>query len=115
MRAKYYQEDPRRQPEEITDILGAIIERVGTGADRRAGDLVEEWDHIVPERWRELSQPVGIRGQVLLVEVPTGAEASVLRHDTAVLLDAIAERFGTTLVTAVKVRVSRSPQPDKTL
>jgi len=108
MRAKYYQEKPRRSPEEITDILGAIIERVGTGADRRAGTLVEEWETIAPDRWRDRSRPVGIRRGVLLVEVPSGADASVLRHDTAGLLSAISRRFGPTLVTAVKLRVSRT-------
>jgi hypothetical protein len=114
MRAKYYNDDARRNPEEITDILGAIIERAGTGADRKAGTLVEAWDDIVPERWRDLSRPVGIRRQVLLVEVPSGAEASVLRHDTAVLLSAISQRFGSTLVTDVKLRVSRSQKPHET-
>jgi hypothetical protein len=109
MRAKYYREGRSRNPEEITDILGAIIERVGTGADRDAGALVEEWIDLVPERWREGCEPVGIRDGVLLVEVQTGAAASLLRHDTAALLARISERFGPGFVEAVKLRVSRAP------
>lgn len=109
MRAKYYRERPRDDPEEITDVIGAIIERVGTGADRSAAALIETWDDIVPDRWRGASKPVGIRDGVLLVEVRNGAAASVLRHDTADLLRRISERFGPGLVNAVKLRVSRRP------
>ena len=115
MRAKYYREEPKRAPEEITDILGAIIERVGGGADRSAADLVEAWDAIVPERWRHPVRPVGIRNGVLLVEVPSGAEASLLRHDSGALLKAISDHLGEALVTAVKLRVSRPRKTEKTL
>lgn len=114
MRAKYYREDRSRNPEEINDILGAIIERVGTGADRDAGALIEGWNDIVPERWREGCEPVGIRDGVLLVEVETGAAASLLRHDTAALLARISERLGPGVVEAVKLRVSRTPRTRKT-
>ncbi len=102
MRAKYYREDRPRHPEEITDILGAIIERVGTGAHRDAGALIEG------------CEPVGIRDGVLLVEVQTGAAASLLRHDTAALLARISERLGPGVVEAVKLRVSRAPRTSKT-
>ncbi len=106
MRANYYREGPlRRDPEEITELLGAIIERVGTGAERSAAILVEQWDEIVPERWKKGSQPVGIRRGVLLVEVASGADATLLRHDTAELVDRIARRLGPGVVDAVRLRV----------
>lgn len=109
MRAKYYGEDRQRQPQEITDILGAIVERVGTGAGRSAAALVADWNSVAPERWRDLGTPVGIRDSVLLVEVPSGTAASALRHDTGSLLERISEEFGPDLVSAVKLRVSRPP------
>ena len=116
MRAKYYQNDPkRREPEEITDVLGAIIERVGAGADLPAATLVEDWNGIVPERWKRDARPVGIRGGVLLVEVSSGASATLLRHDTAALLASISARFGSGVVDGVRVRVAAPIRSRKTL
>lgn len=114
MRAKYYRTEPAsRDPEDITDLLGAIIEKAGSGADRPASTLVNEWDHIVPERWRDQSRPVGIRQGVLLVEVPSGAAATLLRHDTASLLSGISQRFGPGVVEAVRVRVAEPRRSSK--
>jgi hypothetical protein len=113
MRAKYYREEPRRQPEEITEILGAIIERVGPGAGRDVSALVEEWDTIAPERWHADARPIGIRDGVLLVEVTSGAVASTLRHDTTTLVTRISERFGPGLINGVRLRVIRPPQQSK--
>lgn len=107
MRAKYYGGDePRREPEEITEVLGSIIERVGTGAKPAAATLVDEWDVIAPDRWRTEARPVGIRRGVLLVEVRSGAAATLLRHDTTALLERVADHLGGGVVNAVKFRVS---------
>ncbi len=106
MRAKYYQPgEPDRELEEITELLGSIISRVGTGASVDAGTLVAEWKDIVPERWRDRARPVGVRGRVLLVEVRSGTDATVLKHDAADLLRRISGRFGGGLVDNVRVRV----------
>ncbi|MCH8899258.1 MAG: DUF721 domain-containing protein [Acidobacteria bacterium] len=116
MRAKYYQPgEPDRELEEITELLGTIISRVGTGASADAGTLVGEWDDIVPERWRDRARPVGVRGKVLLVEVRSGTDATVLRHDTADLLRRISGRFGGGLVDDVRVRVVPQQAPRKDL
>lgn len=115
MRAKYYGGDEiRRDPEEITDVLGTIIERVGTGANLAANTLVKEWATIAPVRWKEEARPVGIRRGVLLVEVSSGASATLLRHDTAALLSRVSDRLGSGVVEAVRVRVVGSPSPGKT-
>ena len=114
VRAKYYREENRREPEEISETLGAILERVGTDVDRHAGTLVADWPAIAPSRWVELGKPVGIRRRVLLVEAPSGAAATVLRHDTAALLSRISDRFGPGVVKAVSVRVSGGSKSRKT-
>lgn len=107
MRAKYYrQEEPDRVLEEITELLGSIISRVGSGASLDAGTLVREWRDIAPERWRDRAHPVGLRGGVLLVEVRSGADATMLRHDAAELLRRITDRFGAGLVEDVRLRVA---------
>ncbi|GMQ85487.1 MAG: hypothetical protein BMS9Abin07_1053 [Acidimicrobiia bacterium] len=116
MRAKYYRpEEPDREPEEITDVLGSIIARVGSGASLDAGTLVAEWRDIAPERWRDRAHPVGVRGRVLLVEVRSGTDATVLRHDAAELLRRISLRFGDELIDDVKLRVAPQREPRKSL
>ena len=116
MKAKYYHPgEPDRELEEITELLGSIISRVGTGASVDAGTLVAEWKDIVPERWRDRARPVGVRGRVLLVEVRSGTDATVLRHDAADLLRRISGRFGGGLVDDVRVRVVPQEAPRKDL
>ena len=95
-----------RELEEITDLLGAIVERVGGRAGLPAADLVAAWDQVVPQRWRSRSRPIGIRQGVLLVEVPSGADATLLGHDTAAVLSEISRRYGPGVVDAVRLRVS---------
>lgn len=105
MRARYYLgDDERREPSPITEVLGTIIENVA--AAPASGAIVDQWSEIAPDRWLESGRPVGIRRGVLLVEASTGAEATLLRHDTGRLLARISERFGAGVVEAIRVRVS---------
>ena len=116
MRAKYYRaEEADREPEEITELLGSIISRVGRGASFDTGTLIAEWKDIVPERWRDSAHPVGVRGGVLLVEVRSGIDATVLKHDVAELLIRIAHRFGAGLLDDVQLRVVLQRTPRKAL
>lgn len=105
-RANYYQPDPpRRDPEEIDDLLGAIVEKAGAGRDLGISSLVASWDDIVSERWKGRSRPIGVREQTLLVEVPDGSAASLLRYESGDLLRRISDRFGPDLVRTVRFRV----------
>ena len=112
MRAKYLSNDESgRQPEEISELLGSIIEGASIHVDIREGDLVGDWHDVAPGDWR-LGTPVGVRDGVLLVLVPDGTTASLLRYQTGSLLEAISTRFGADLVTSVRVRVERRGSPD---
>ena len=112
MRAKYLSnDDSRREPEEISDLIGSIIESASLDVDIRHGDLVGEWLEFAPPDWR-LGTPVGVRDGVLLVVVPDGTTASLLRYQTGPLLEAIEARFGADLVAAVRVRVERRGSRD---
>ena len=106
MRAKYYSSEPERgEPEPIDDLLGSIIERAGASRGGELADLVASWDDVAPDRWRGRSRPIGVRDGTLLVEVPTGSDASLLRYDTASLVRRVSERFGASLVRSVRFRV----------
>jgi len=105
-RANYYSNKPERpDPTPIDDLLGTIVERAGASPDLGVARLVSSWDSIVSERWRERARPIGVRDQTLLVEVPEGADASLLRYDSADLMRRISQRFGPDLVRSVKFRV----------
>jgi hypothetical protein len=107
VRAKYYRRDgsKRKQPTEISDVLGSIIEKASVGIDVRHGLLVADWELFAPDDWVTFGRPVGVRDQALLVEVSNGSAATLLRYQTADLVSAIDERFGTGIVKAVKVRI----------
>jgi predicted nucleic acid-binding Zn ribbon protein len=107
MRAKYLGDDDRRQPEEISRLLGSIIESSRVDVDIRQGDLVGEWASFAPGDWTR-GTPVGVRDRTLLVTVPDGSVASLLQFQHRELITAIEERYGADLVTAVRVRVERS-------
>ena len=108
MRAKYLSYGKRREPTEISDVLGRVIEEASVNIDVRQGNLIERWGEVVPGDWAEVATPIGIREDTLLVEVENGTAASLLKYQIQRLIEAISEEFGDDLVTAVKLRVSRS-------
>jgi hypothetical protein len=107
MRAKYLSNDERRQPVEISEVLGAVIESASGRIDVRQGDLVDRWKEIAPGDWHDVAKPIGIRDQTLLVEVENGTTGSLLKYQTNQLIGAIHDALGEDLVTSVKIRVSR--------
>jgi hypothetical protein len=105
-RAKYLRTEGKSQPKEISEILGQVIESAAVSIDVRQSELIQNWADIVPPDWA-LGTPVGVREQVLLVEVHDGATASVLRYQIDPLMRAITDEFGTGLVGSVRVTVQR--------
>ncbi len=108
MRAKYLGYEKRREPTEISDVLGSVIERASVNIDVRQGELIGRWKDVVSADWAEATTPIGIRDNALLVEVENGTAASLLRYQIPSLIKAISEEFGGDLVTSVKLRVSRT-------
>ncbi|MEN8237759.1 MAG: DUF721 domain-containing protein [Actinomycetota bacterium] len=106
MRAKYLKTGDKSQPKEISEILGRVIESAAVGIDVRQAELIDRWPDIVPPDWA-LGTPVGVRDEVLLVEVPDGTTASVLRYQIDPLMRAISDEFGSDLVRSVRVTISR--------
>lgn len=104
MRAKYVSSGKRREPEEISNVIGSVIENATVDVDVRQGELVAEWGTFVPSDWT-LGTPIGVRDGTLLVTVPDGAMASQLRYQERALLAAIGERFGTDVCRRVRLKV----------
>ena len=105
MRAKYWNPgDRRRDPEEISDLIGGVLEQVSVDADVRHGDIIDRWDRFAPGDWRN-AKPVGVREGRLLVVVPDGATASLLRYQIGPLLSAIEDHIGAGIVRDVKLSV----------
>lgn len=115
MRAKYMGQDPPKEPAEISDLLSSIIEKAAVGIDVRQGQLVSDWDAFAPGDWAAFGRPVGVRDLTLLVEVDDGTAASLLKYQTGDLTAAIAERFGSDLVSSVRVKVARRTTPNRAM
>lgn len=107
-RAKYLSYGNKREPKEISDVLGSVIERASVNIDVRQGELVRRWDEVAPGDWMDVARPVGIREQTLLVEVGSGTAGSLLKYQTQQLIDAISKEFGDDLVTSVRLQIPRS-------
>lgn len=107
-RAKYLGYGNRRQPEEISEVLGAVIERVSVNIDVRQGDLIARWAEVAPGDWVRVATPIGIRDLTLLVEVADGTGGSLLKYQIQALIDAISTEYGDDLVTSIKLRVTRT-------
>jgi predicted nucleic acid-binding Zn ribbon protein len=110
-RAKYLGHGDRSDPQEISDLLGRLMEQATVPVDIRQGELVDAWGDVAPGEWA-LATPIGVRDGTLLVTVPDGATASLLRYQIESLLGAIEERYGPGLVAAVRLRVSRNRSPE---
>ena len=111
MRAKYLNTDPIREPEEISELIGTVLESAIVDADLRHGQLTSDWADFVPADWRN-AVPIGVREGTLLVAVPDGATASLLRYQIPPLLTAIQDRYDAGLVTGVRISVDRTVSPE---
>lgn len=107
MRAKYLSYGKRREPTEISDVLGKLIERASVRIDVRQGELIERWSTIAPGDWPAAARPIGIKEKILLVEVENGTAGSLLKYQKTQLIEAICNVFGEDLVVDVRLRVSR--------
>jgi hypothetical protein len=109
-RAKYLSYGEKREPKEISDVLGSVIERASVNIDVRQGELIGRWNEVAPDEWVDAAIPIGIREGTLLVEVGSGTAGSLLKYQTQQLIDAITDEFGADLVTSVRMQIPRSQE-----
>ena len=65
----------------VADIVDGIVARIGGGRRPALLAVREAWVDIAGARWVEVCHPVQLRDGILVVEVPDGASASLLRYD----------------------------------
>lgn len=106
-RAKYFSaEPPRREPTPITDVLGVVMEHASVSYGSNLVRLREGWRALAGATWAGTT-PVAIRDEMVIVEVPDGARASVLRFEADALLRTIQEEYGPGFARGVRLRVAR--------
>ena len=91
--------------QQIGDGLEAILRRLGLPAPGALDRLLNDWAELAGGAWAERATPVGLRDGELLVDVPDGATASLLKYQVSDLLDRLERGLGTRLVTGVRIRV----------
>lgn len=106
-RAKYYRQGPaRREPAPITDVLGTVMEQASARYGSRLARLRGSWSTLAGDVWAGTT-PVAVKDEVVVVEVPDGGRASLLRFQADALLRAIQEAFGEGFASGIRLRVAR--------
>ena len=73
--------------ERVGEGLDALLRRLGMPTVPDLERLAGEWAALAGEPWADRSRPVGFRDGVLLLEVPDGTSATLLRYQEASLLE----------------------------
>lgn len=101
--------------EPMGGMIGGALRKLGLERLDVVLALLDEWEELAPDPWRQHARPVLLRGGELLVEALSAPAVSLLRYATGDLLRALDERFGEGVVSVVRVRASRpgssSPAP----
>jgi len=95
----------RHDLEPIGKDLDALLERMGMPTSLSLVELVENWDTVAGEPFAGMAEPVGLKDGELVVQVPDGAAASLLRYRVGSLLDRLRSHFGEGSIDRVRIRV----------
>ncbi len=94
-----------RDLEPIGRDVDEMLARLGMPTAVDLAQLVADWDDVAGEPFAAMAEPVGLKGGELVVEVPDGAAASLLRYRVGPLLDRLRDHFGEGVVESVRVNV----------
>ncbi len=104
-------DDRRRQPTSVGSLIDDVLAKVGGGRRPPLMVVREAWDDIAGARWKDVSRPVKVSGETVVVEVRDGGTASMMRFD----LERIAQRTRDIApgagVRRVALRVASRPWP----
>ena len=91
--------------EQIGEGLDEVLRRLGLPATDVMERLVGEWAGLAGEPWASRARPAGLHRGELTLEVADGTAASLLRYQSAQLLDRLEKALGARLVESVHIRL----------
>ncbi len=94
----------------LAQVLESVVEEL---VDQRKSStssltVLADWETLAPPVWNEHGRPIRLENGELLVAVPDGATASLLRFRVGELMDAINGRLKIEAVTTVRVITERT-------
>ena len=95
----------RHELEPIAKDLDALLESLGMPTSLDLAELVEDWDQVAGEPFAGVAEPVGLKDGELVLQVPVGAAASLLKYRVGPLLDRLRSHFGEGAIDRVRIRV----------
>ncbi|MYD03488.1 MAG: DUF721 domain-containing protein [Acidimicrobiia bacterium] len=87
----------------LGDLIPTLLSHFGVDDTDRVRRLSENWNEIAGKQWGSKSVPVVVSKGELLVEASDPRMVRLLRLDSNRLLERIADRFGSSFVTSVRV------------
>lgn len=97
----------KRELEPVSNLLDAVLARVGAGRAPDLARLTNDWPQLAGHPWNDGTRPTRLSDGDLVVEVPDGTAASLLRYQIPALIDRLQGALGSGVVTSVTLRVAR--------
>lgn len=86
-------ESRKRELTKVGELIDRVLGQVASAGVAPIVRLRAQWPELAGE-WAARSAVVGLREGVLTVEVRSGMDASMLRYDTASLLESVRKELG---------------------
>ncbi|GIU84633.1 MAG: hypothetical protein KatS3mg008_1408 [Acidimicrobiales bacterium] len=109
--------DGRHSARPLADLLDRVLSGLGIGLpSRMLGRLMEDWPSLVGAELAEVSEPVAVRGDVIVVHVDNPAAAEMLSWKAEEILGRLRREAGSEGPRSISVKVRRtarrSPRAD---
>ena len=92
-----------RDLEPFSDSVDSMFARLGLPNPEVMAVVNTEWEELAGNPWAGRSHPMFIRGKTLVVEASSAGMIAFLRYDQNGLIDRLARRLGTGLITDVEI------------
>ncbi len=103
----YLHDKNKRDLTNVSDVLDGLIARIAGTTGGLLLHLKTAWPELAGPSWSGRSQPVRIDTDTLIVEVENGSVASLLRFESATLINDLEATLGALPFTKVRLRVGR--------
>lgn len=104
-------DDRRGQLAPVGELIDGVLAKIGGGTKPAVLVLQDRWHDIAGARWADSTHPVKVIENTVIVEVPDGSVASLMRFDLTSMerrMGDVAPQCGVTRITLrVKARSGR--------